>query len=165
MKKIIAAVLLFSAAVAAPAFAANTPFYAGVAVGDGLTIMGGYQIDKMISVEADYTSYGHRSSYSGCGFTNCGNYADASSLGVFGVGKFPLNLKGAAGLSVFGRLGLVRTQITANYPGGYYSESRFDIAFGGGAQYDFNQTVSARLGLNFNNAYTNDLYIGALVRF
>ncbi len=164
MKKIIAAVLLLSAVFAAPAFAA-TPFYAGLAVGDGLTLMGGYQIDKTLSAEAEYTSYGHRSSYSGCGFTNCGNYADASSLGVFGVGKFPLNLKGAAGLSVFARLGLVRTQITANYAGWTYSESRIDVAFGGGAQYDFNQTVSARLGLNFNNAYTNDLYIGALVRF
>lgn len=165
MKKIIAAVLLFTAALAAPAFAANTPFYAGLAVGDGVTIMGGYQIDKTISAELEYTSYSSRSGYSGCGFVNCGNYANASSLGAFGVAKFPLNLQGAPGLSVFGRAGLVRTQVTASNAGWTYSESRFDIGFGGGAQYDFNQSVSGRLGINFNNAYTNDLYIGALVRF
>lgn len=164
MKKIIAAVLLLSAAVAAPAFAANTPFYAGVSVGDGLTLMGGYQIDKTISAELEYTSYNSRSGYT-CGFANCGNYASASSLGGFGVATFPLNLKGAAGLSVFGRIGLVRTQVSASGPGWYYSDSRFDVAFGGGAQYDFNQSVSGRLGIDFNNAYSNNLYIGALVRF
>lgn len=165
MKKLTSAALLLLAAIAAPAYAATTPFYAGLAVGDGFTVTGGYQIDKTISAEADYTSYNSRSGYTGCGFTNCGNYASASSFGVFGVGKFPLNLKGSSGLSVFAKAGVVRTQVTASYAGWTYSESRIDLAFGGGAQYDFNQNVSARLGLNLNNAYTNDLYIGALVRF
>lgn len=165
MKKIIAAVLLFSAAFAAPAFAANTPFYAGLAVGDGVTLLGGYQIDKMISAEIDYTSFGHRSSYGGCGFANCGNYADASSLGFFGVATVPLNLKGASGLSVFGKIGLVHTTVTASYAGWSYTATDNSIGFGGGAQYDFNPRVSARLGLDFNSYYSNNLYIGAILKF
>ncbi len=165
MKKIIAAVLLLSAALAAPAHAANTPFYAGAQVGDGLTILGGYQIDKMISVEADYTSFNSRSSYSGCGFVNCGNYANASSFGVFGVGTFPLNLKDASGLSVFGKVGVVRTSVSSSFAGFNYSSSDIGLGFGGGAQYDFNPSISARLGLDFNNTYTNNLYIGAILKF
>jgi hypothetical protein len=165
MKKIIAAALLFSAAFAAPAFAANTPFYAGVAVGNGFGIMGGYQIDKILSVEADYISYNSNSSFTNCGYYNCGNYTNASSFGVFGVGKFPLNLKGASGLSVFGRVGVVRTAWNSSNAGYYYSNSEITLGFGGGAQYDFNETVSARLGLSFNSSYSNDLYIGALLRF
>ena len=162
MKKIIAAVLLFSAAFAAPAFAADTPFYAGISAGDGLTVMGGYQIDKMFAAQLDYTSYNSRSGYTGCGIANCGNYASANSLGMFGVAVLPLNLKGASGLSVFGRAGLVHT--TVNVWGYTFTDN--SVVVGGGAQYDFNQKFSARLGLDLNGYYySNSLYIGGLMRF
>lgn len=154
MKKIIAAVLLFTAAFAAPAFAA-TPFYAGVQVGDATSFFGGYQVNKMFSAELKYSSY---NSY-------------ASSIGVSGVALVPLNLKGASGISAFGKLGIIRT--TVDWPGvcffgvcsGRYTESTTDIGAGVGAQYDFNQSVSARLGIDFGKYKSSDLYIGALVKF
>ena len=55
MKRIITAILL-STAFATPAFAADSPFYAGAMAGDAfIGIFGGYQIDKMFSVEAHYS--------------------------------------------------------------------------------------------------------------
>ncbi len=160
MKRIIAAVLL-SSAIAVPAFAADSPFYVGVQVGDGSTILGGYQIDKMYSVEADYTSYGGHAN--NCGNNNCGNYYDYSSLGVFGVATFPMSLKDAPPFSLFGKLGVVRAAYRSRVDGLPYSASH--ISLGGGAQYDFNKNVSARLGLDFNNNYGDNLYIGAIYNF
>ena len=166
MKKIIAAVLL-STAVAVPAFAADSPFYVGVQVGDGTTILGGYQIDKVYSVEADYTSYDGHTNINYCGNNNnhCGNYYDYSSFGVFGVGTFPMSLKGAPQFSLFGKLGVVRTAHRHRVAGLPYPESHTSLGFGGGAQYDFNKNVSARLGLDFNKRYADDLYIGAIFKF
>jgi opacity protein-like surface antigen len=171
MKKIIAITLL-SAALVTPAFAAGiastsptTPFYAGVLVGDGFTILGGYQIDKMISLEADYTTYGGRSTINNCGVNNCGNYYDYTSFGVFGVATIPLTLKGALPISLFGKVGVVRTTATSRVAGYNYSASDIGLGIGGGAQYDFNKRLSARLGLNINYYYANNLYIGAIFKF
>ncbi len=160
MKRIISAVLL-SSAIAVPAFAAESPYYAGVQVGNGLTILGGYQIDKMYSVEANYTSYGGHANINNCGNNNCGNY---SSFGVFGVATFPMSLKDAPPFSLFGKLGVVRTAYRYRDAGLTYSDSDISLGVGGGAQYDFNENVSARLGLDFNK-YDNDLYIGAIFNF
>lgn len=166
MNKIIAITLL-SAALVTPAFAADfatstpaTPFYAGVQVGDGFTVLGGYQIDKMFAVEADYTTYGGRSS-----FNNCGSNCDYSSLGVFGTAIFPLALKGGIPLSVFGKVGVVRTTATSRYAGYNYSNSDLSLGLGGGVQYDFNKRISGRLGLDINTYYANNLYIGAIFKF
>jgi long-subunit fatty acid transport protein len=131
MNKIIAITLL-SAALVTPAFAADfatstpaTPFYAGVQVGDGTTLLGGYQIDKMFAVEADYTT-------------------------------IPL--------SVFGKVGIVRTTATSRYTG-YNTATDTSIGLGGGVQYDFNKRISGRLGLDINTYYANNLYIGAIFKF
>jgi len=165
MNKIIAITLL-SAALVTPAFAADfatstpaTPFYAGVQVGDGTTILGGYQVDKMFAVEADYTTYGGHGS-----FNNCGSYCDYSSLGVFGTAIFPLSLKGNIPLSVFGKVGIVRTTATSRYTG-YNTATDTSIGLGGGVQYDFNKRISGRLGLDINTYYANNLYIGAIFKF
>jgi len=171
MNRIIAITLL-SAALVTPAFAADitstaptTPFYAGVQVGDGFTILGGYQIDKMFAVEADYTSYGGRSAFNNCGVNNCGNYYDYSSFGVFGAATFPLTLKDALPISLFGKVGVVRTTATSRVAGYNYSASDMSLGFGGGAQYDFNKRISARVGLDINTYYANNLYIGAIFKF
>lgn len=161
MKKLITAALLLLTAIAAPASAAETPFYAGVQAGDGMTILGGYQIDKMFAAQLEYTSYSSRSGYTGCGIVNCGNHASANSLGLFGVAVFPLNLKGVSGLSVFGKAGLAHT--TVNVWGYTFTDN--SVMLGGGAQYDFNPQISARLGLDLNGYYSDNLYIGALLRF
>ncbi len=162
MKRIISAVLL-SSAIAVPAFAAESPYYAGVQVGNGLTILGGYQIDKMYSVEADYTDYDGRANINNCGNNNnnCGN---DSSLGVFGVATFPMSLKDAPPFSLFGKLGVVRTAWTYRVDNVNYSDSDISLGIGGGAQYDFNKNVSARLGLDLNK-YADNLYIGAIFKF
>lgn len=161
MKKIITAALLFTAAFSAPTFSAETPFYAGAQVGDGLSILGGYQIDKMFSAEIDYTSFGSHSSYTACGLNNCGNNANAYSLGFYGAAILPLNINGVPHLSAFGKAGLVHTEVRVW--GGTYTDN--SVGLGAGAQYDFTPQISARLGLDINTYYSNNLYIGALVKF
>lgn len=155
MKKIIAAVLLSSAALTAPAFAA-TPFYAGVQLGDATSFLGGYQIDKMFSAELMYSSY---NSY-------------ASSFSVSGVAMVPLNMRGAPALSAFGKVGVIRTTVTVPSiclaPGlctPELTDSSTDLGFGIGAQYDFTPQVSARLGIDFAKYKSSDLYIGAIFKF
>jgi hypothetical protein len=157
MKKIIASALLFSAVATAPALAADTPFYIGAQVGDATSVLGGYQFDKMFSAELMYSNY---NSY-------------ASSFGVSAVALLPLNLNGAPGLSAFGKVGVIRTTVEVTVPTfcGFaicnttYSNSSTDIGFGVGAQYDFNASVSGRLGVDFGEYKTSDLYIGAIFKF
>lgn len=175
MNKIIAITLLSSALVT-PAFAADfinsaptTPFYAGVQVGDGTTLLGGVQIDKMFAVEANYTPNGGRGIFNNCGINNCSSknydYYSYSSFGVFGTAIFPLALKGGIPLSVFGKVGVVSTTATYRIAGNNYSDSDTRLGLGGGAQYDFNKRISARVGLDFNTYYANNLYIGAIFKF
>ena len=158
MNKIIASVLLLAAAVAAPASAADfvssaptTPFYAGVQVGDANTIFGGYQIDKMFSAELSYSKYD----------------AYATSLGLHGVALFPLNLKGGVPLSVFGKVGVVRTTVEPPCYFGFCpdSTSSTDLAWGGGAQYDINKRFSARAGINFGKYKSSEVYIAGIIKF
>lgn len=156
MKKIIASALLFSAAVTTPAFAADTPFYIGAQVGDATSVLGGYQFDKMFSAELMYSNY---NSY-------------ASSFGVSAVALLPLNLNGAPGLSAFGKVGVIRTTVEIPsfcvIPGlctPSMETSSTDIGFGVGAQYDFNASVSGRLGVDFGEYKSSDLYIGAIFKF
>ena len=168
MKKIIA-VLLLSAAFAAPAFAENN-YYAGVQVGNGIGILGGLQIDKIFSVEADYTSYSnnsyfYRSNFNNCGFSNCSNYVNASSLGIFGVGTIPLQFKGTSALSAFGKIGIVRTAVSASYAGVDYSRTEIGLGAGVGAEYDFHNSLAARAGVDVNSFYSADIYIGGIVKF
>lgn len=171
MKKIIAITLL-SAALAAPAFASEfatsnlaAPFYAGVQVGDGITVLAGYQIDKMFAVEADYTNYGGRASLSNCGVTNCGDNVNYTSLGVFGVATFQLALQNKLPLSLFAKAGIVRTTATSRVSNLSYSTSDIGLGLGGGVQYDFNKQISGRLGLDINTYYANNLYVGAIFKF
>ena len=163
MNKIIASLLLLSAAVAAPASAAafvssapTTPFYAGVQFGDATTIFGGYQIDKMFAAELDYSKYNEY----------------VTSMGVHGVALFPLGLTGgAAPLSVFAKVGIVRTTVTLpsicvfTFCTTEYTDSTIDLGFGGGAQYDINKRFSARAGLNFGEYKSGELYISGIIKF
>jgi hypothetical protein len=154
MKKIIAALFATFAFLATPASAADTPFYAGVQVGDATSFLGGYQIDKMISAEFLYTDYNEY----------------ATSMGLFGVAMFPNLIKGNPQISLFAKAGIVRTTVEIpSYciPGfcvGGGEATSTDLSIGGGAQYDFNKNVSARLGLDLNE-YDDDLYIGVIYKF
>lgn len=161
MKKIIAAIMLLSAVIAAPVSASGAPLYVGVQVGDGFTILGGYQLDKKVALELDYTSYGGNAYVSNCGVNNCGNYYNYSSLGFYGVGAVPLD----RALSVFGKLGMVLTTVSSRTTGYNYYANDLGLGLGLGGQYDFNKNISARLGLDFNSYYANNLYIGAILKF
>lgn len=85
---------------------------------------------------------------------------------------FPMKLKGAPPFSLFAKLGLERTsaKVKYTYPPGFpqanYSATATDtdLTLGGGAQYDFNKNVSARLGLDFQGA-ADSLYLSALYKF
>ena len=155
MKKFIAAVLLFSA-FATPAFAADPSFYAGMQVGDTyIGGFGGYQIDKIFSVEAHYYDL---DSYS----TPFGS-TDASSIGVAGVAMFPMSLDKVPPFSLFAKAGVERTTAKASFT--TYSTTVHDtgLTLGGGAQYD-SKYVSARLGLDVKGE-ADTLYVSALYKF
>ena len=160
MNRIIAITLL-SAALVTPALAEDwatsaptTPFYAGVQVGDATSVLGGYQIDKMFSAELMHSKYNEY----------------ATSLGIFGVANFPLSLKNALPLSLFAKVGLVRTTVDYRYWCGTgfnctYTDSTTDLAWGGGAQYEINKRFSARAGINFGKYKNSDVYVGGIIRF
>ena len=162
MKKLIAAVLLSSAVFTMPAFASG-PFYAGLQVGSGFSVLGGYMLDKTIAVEVDYTNYGGNGDHRNCGRNNCNNfnYYNYSSLGAFLVGSLPLE----QALSLFGKVGLVSTTVSYRDAGFSYSSSDLGLGLGLGAQYDFTKKISGRIGVSFNTYYTSDLYIGAYYKF
>lgn len=158
MKKIAIAVLL-SAFAAAPAVAADSPFYAGAQLGDGyIGGFGGYQIDKMYSVEASYIKSDSVSTPL--------IETDRSSIGVVGVAMFPLTLKGAPPFSLFARAGIERTstKVKSTIFGTSISATETGLVLGGGAQYDFSKNFSARLGLDIEGE-SDSLYLSALYKF
>lgn len=161
MKKLIYAVPVLLAVVSSPLLAAGNPYYAGVQAGDGITILGGYQLDKTIALELDYTSYGGNAYVSNCGVNNCGRYYNYSSLGFYGVANIPVD----RAISLFGKLGLVLTTVSSRTTGYNYYANDLGVGLGFGAQYDINKKVSARLGVDFNYYYSNNLYIGAIFKF
>lgn len=179
MKKTIATILLCSAALSTTASAADfinsaptTPFYAGVQVGNGFTILGGAQIDKTFAVELNHTPNGNNGIFNKCGMRSCNNNYDNyrySSFGVFGVALLPMNLTGAPGWSLFGKVGVVSTSVDYRWNGNNYSDSYTGLGLGGGAQYDFSKRMSARAGLDLTTGsasnHYNNLYIGAIVKF
>ena len=155
MKKFIAAVLLFSAFVT-PTFAADSSFYAGAQVSDSyIGGFGGYQIDKMFSVEGHYYDF---DSYS-IPFRS----TDVSSIGVAGVAMFPMTLDKLPPFSLFAKAGAERITVKTFFT--TYSATAHDIGLtlGGGAQYD-SKYVSARLGLDVKGE-ADTLYVSALYKF
>jgi opacity protein-like surface antigen len=160
MKRIIATVLLSMAAAApafaAPAFTQTTPYYVGAYVGDGFVgVSGGYQIDKMFSVEAYYSSLNVSS-------------GDGSSIGVSGVALFPLNIQKVPQLSAFAKVGVEHTTIktSVTFMGTTVSANatQNDLVVGGGAQYDFDKHLSARAGVNLTGK-SNSVYVSGIYRF
>lgn len=110
MKKIAIAVLL-SAFVAAPAVAADTPFYAGVNVGSAkidaanfnsstsFALLGGYTFNENVAAEIAYTNFGSENG-GGVG-------SKSSAISISGVGSFPINEQ----FSVFAKLGFASTTL------------------------------------------------------
>jgi len=139
MKKIAIAAIL-SAFVAAPAFAAD--MYVGVNVGKNqmdfsgvnsstaIGVLGGYSFNQNVAAEVAYTNLGDADDN---GFTLSGHV-----FSVAAVGSLPLNKD----FSLLGKLGVASS--TVEELG--YSESKTDLTYGIGAQYNVSKTVGVRLG-------------------
>ncbi len=170
MKKIASALLVSAAMTAsAAAFAADTPVYAGVLAGDQyLGVLGGYQIDKMYSVELHYAKI----LTPDVTITGGSTKTDAYHTGVNVVAMLPWKIKDVPELSFFVKGGIerqsVKTTSTATFFGTTTSISATvtdtKLALGGGAQYEVNKTFSARAGLGVMGPRT-DLYVAAIFRF
>ena len=157
MKKIAIAALL-SAVVAAPAFAADNGFYAGVTVGGSKTsnpypgmamtkssdtvagVLAGYQFTKNWGAEVFYTGAGKFSATSG-GITGSGK---ADVYGIVGTGTLPLS----DAFSLYGKLGYARAKTTTSIPAGFAltGATRAAATYGLGAIYNLTPAVGIRLG-------------------
>ena len=152
MKKI-AAVVLLSAVVAAPAFAAEEGFYVGATLGNGKPgvspsakaiskssnfIYGGlvgYQYNKNLAVEAQFTGVGKATDVAG-------NTAKADALSLTAVGLLPLN----DSFELIGKLGVASAKTTsAGVTATNLSATRTALTYGLGAQYNVNQNLGLRL--------------------
>ena len=140
MNKIAIAALL-SALVAAPAIAADT--YVGVNVGKNqmdysginsstaIGVLGGYSFNQNVAAEVAYTNLGSAD-------TNLNTSVTGHVFTIAAVGSLPLNKE----FSLLGKLGLASSTIEESG----YSESKTDLTYGIGAQYNVSKTVGIRLG-------------------
>lgn len=142
MKKLAFAVLL-SAVVAAPAVAADTPFYIGVKAGTAdkkvtgtsessgaFGVFGGYAFNPNFAVELGYTDLGSVAS----------GAIKFTTFDVSAVGSYPINEQ----FSLYGKLGMANTK----EKGFGASETRSAVTFGLGGQLNVNQSVGFRLGFD-----------------
>ena len=182
MKKIVAAVLL-SATVAAPAFAADEGFYAGITLGSGKPnvtpgaavvnktsnfIYGGvagYQYNKNLATEVQFTGVGKATDVAGNSLKG-----DALSLSV--VGMLPLG----DSFELLGKLGVASAKTTASGATAYQGASRTGLTYGFGAQYNVSQNLGLRLGYDRYavatsnagvkiNGNANVMTVGAVYKF
>lgn len=155
MKKI-AAALLLSTAVAAPAFAADNGFYAGVTLGRSITsnpyagaamtkstdtvlgVLGGYQFTKNWGAEAFYTGAGKFDGIVGATFSG-----KTDVYGINAVGTMPLSDV----FSVYGKLGYARAKTSASsVPAQLTGAKRGAATYGLGGVYNVNSAIGIRLG-------------------
>lgn len=164
MKKI-AAVLLLSAAVAAPAFAADNGFYAGVTLGRSRTntlvsgatmtksndtvggVLAGYQFTRNWGAEAFYTGAGKYSATGNVGAMTLTGSGKADSFGAVAVGTVPLS----DAFSLYGKLGVARTKTSAigtivGLGSISIGATRSTATYGLGGQYNATPAVGVRFG-------------------
>ena len=169
--KNLALALLLSSALAAPAFAADSPVYVGLQIGDRIVSgFAGYQIDKMYSVEAHYSTV----QVPNINLPGIATTTSNSQIGVEGVAMFPLTINGAPNLSVFGKLGVERSTYTvdvafANSPqlNNSITTTETKLTLGGGVQNAFTKNLSGRAGLGLigANSTTTGIYIAGIYKF
>lgn len=164
MKKFLAVILL-SIATATPALAENSPFYAGVLAGDQyIGVLGGYQIDKMYSVEVHYAKV----IVPDVSFFGQSIKTNNSSIGADLVVSLPWKVQKVPELSFFGKGGLeyVSNKVTTTTFGtsGSVTTNEVKLTLGGGAQYDVNKNFSGRAGAGVLGSH-KDLYISGIFRF
>ena len=187
MKKI-AAALLLSTAVAAPAFAADTGFYAGVALGRSNTgniaantvmtkssdtvgsILAGYQFNKNWGVEALFGGAGKFTATTGT--VNLSGKTDVFSIAA--TGTLPMS----NALSLYGKLGIAsaRTSLSSIPASNAAGKTASNATFGLGLQYNATSAVGIRLGWDryraevtaapATNKFNENVYsLGAVFKF
>ncbi len=162
MKKI-AAVVLLSAAVAAPAFAADQGFYAGVTLGSGKPNvtpgaaalnktsefiyggLAGYQYNKNLATEVQFTGLGKVTDVAGNS-----TKGDAFSLSV--VGMLPVS----DSFELLGKLGVASSKTTSSGAAANQGATRTGLTYGIGAQYNVNQNFALRAGYDRYSVATSN---------
>jgi hypothetical protein len=170
--------IILSFAIAAPVLAAPgasnastadaTRVYVGAQLGDSIAGgLLGLQINKTYSLEARYdyidTVY----------LPN--NTTKASSVGIAGIGMYPIKISEMEPFYIFGKAGYERntTKLTTSDPGipGLFSPTttvtttvRKRAVVGAGVQYDFSRDVSGRIGMNSVGG-DHSTYIAAIYKF
>lgn len=168
MKKI-AAALLLSSAVAAPAFAADSGFYAGLNLsrssvstpsGTVLTkkndtvygVIAGYQFNQNWGVEAQYTGAGK--------FATTTSSGKADTFSVAAIGTMPISDT----FSLYGKLGFASTKTKVSGTGAT-GASRSAATYGLGVQYNATPAVGIRFGWDRFGATVTDTTVGAKHNF
>lgn len=170
MNRIWAAGLLYIIA-SAPAFAAYTPLYAGIQVDNtsGSALLG-YQINKSYAVEAHYTKSDTHIIHSGIT-----SDTSISALGLAAMAMFPMKLDSGSPYFLFAKAGYERitkdetysipSSVTLTLPyNDTVSSIENRVIFGGGAQYDFYQNVSGRVGIDIAGGQRS-VYMSAIFKF
>jgi OOP family OmpA-OmpF porin len=165
MMKKIATALLLSTVVAAPAFAADSGWYAGVTLGSarisvpavlGVStknsdtvygVVGGYQFDKNWAAELEYTGAGKFATATGSG--------KADAFGVTAVGTLPLS----DSFGLYGKLGFAQVSGKATGTGAngaaLSNANRTAATYGLGVKYNATQNVDVRFGWDRFGAAAN----------
>lgn len=185
LKKIACAVALLGAgstfivpaAIAATA-AGQSPYYVGASVGQskykdipqglrnvddkdtGYKVYGGYQVNPNWGVEATYFDLGkftgNETVLNGRTVVPVSASAKATAWGLAGVYTAPIS----NGFSVFGKLGLVRTELKTSASGVGFDanqkENRTGANFGFGAKYDFAPNLAVRAEWERLNKFGRD---------
>lgn len=158
MKKI-AIVVFLSAFVAAPAIAGDA--YLGVNVGQNkidvstvnestaFGVFGGYAFNENIAAEVGYTNMGSAER------TFSANKLTGSVMSIAAVGSLPLS----KAFTLFAKLGYAQSQIEV--PG--ISETKSDLIYGVGAQFNASKTVGIRLGYDSFKVGTSPTKDSALI--
>lgn len=145
-------------AFAAPAFAQDMGFYAGLSFGQSSLdldcsgvpqcddsdsawrILGGYRFNRNFAAELGYINFGEFTF--GDGGANSVS-VEATGFELVAVGMWPLSNE----FSVYGKVGLFRWDTDATGTGvfaGSASDSGTDVTFGAGVQYDFTKQFGVR---------------------
>jgi OmpA-OmpF porin, OOP family len=152
-----AALLLAAIATSAPAFAADTGFYAGLDAGIARAgnpdpaatstsnskavagILGGYQFSKNWGIEGKYTGAGEVDTVNAAG--GVAN-VKADALSLSGVGTLPLS----DSFSLYGKLGYASTKTSVSSSSGAGGATRSAPTYGLGILYNVNAQIGVRLG-------------------
>jgi len=142
-------------------------FYIGAQLGDSVVgALVGLQFNKIYSLEVryDYVDPIYQPNIT----------VNSSSAGIAGVALFPLNLSNMEPLFIFAKAGYERTKDTTTtydpgIPGLFPPTTtvttilRKRVTVGGGTQYDFNNNVSGRIGVNFIGS-DHSVYLSAIYK-